>query len=151
MADQPFIGDYIILLFFAALGAFQITAAVNGLRGLLFFQYPPASLALGAALIIGAATWFFLSEARNVPDYTRGMNGDEQFLGFCLGVSGAFIFTALVSALLHPSLGAEATTLPPGLEGLRESHYPRLLYRTLKPACRWLWSLRPSMRAGKHS
>ena len=47
---------------------------------------------------------------------------------------------ALVSALLHPSLGAEATTLPPGLEGLRESHYPRLLYRALKPACRRLCS-----------
>jgi hypothetical protein len=140
LADQPFIGDYVILLFFAALGTLQIAAAVNGLRGLLFFHHRLASLALGAALIIGAATWFFLSEPRNVPDFTRGMNGNEQFLGFCLGVIGAFAFTALASALLHPSLGAGSASLSEGLEGLRESHYPRLLYRALGPACRRLCS-----------
>lgn len=140
LADHPFIGDYIILLFFTALGTLQIAAAVNGLRGLLFFHHRLASLGLSAALIIGAVTWFFLSEPRNVPDSTRGMDGNEQFLGFCLGVSGAFAFTALVSALLHPSLGAGAASSPAGLEGLRENHYPRLLYRTLKPTCRWLCS-----------
>lgn len=140
LADQPFTGEYVILLLFTALGTFQIAAAVNGLRGLLFVHHRHISTALGAALIIGAVTWFFLSEPRNVPDYTRGMNGNEQFLGFCLGVGGAFVLTVLVSALLHPSLGKSSASLPEGLEGLRESHYPRLLSRALRPAFRRLCS-----------
>lgn len=132
MADQPFFRDYVILLFFAGLGTLQIAAAANGLRGLLLLPNRSASLVLGAVLIAGAAAWFFLSEPRNVPDYTRGLKGSEQFRGFCIGVAGAFAVTALAAAALHPSLGAGAGRLPAGLEGLRESHYPRLLYRSLR-------------------
>lgn len=136
MTDQPFTGDYLVLLFFSGLGAIQIAAALNGLRGLLFLRHRQASLGLGAVLIAGAAAWFFLSEARNVPDYTRGLNASQQFAGFCLGVGGALALTALGPALLHPSLGAGKASLPPGLEGLRDSHYPRLLWRTLQPLLR---------------
>ncbi len=136
MADQPFLDDYTLLLFIAGLGTLQIAAALNGLRGLLFLHHRLASLGLGTALIAGAAAGFFLSEPRNVPDYTRGLNASEQFAGFCLGVGGAFVLTAVASALLHPSLGASMASLPAGLDGLREGHYPRLLWRALKPAFR---------------
>ncbi|MSQ05630.1 MAG: hypothetical protein EXR54_08985 [Dehalococcoidia bacterium] len=132
MTDQPFTGDYTVLLFFAALGAIQIAAALNGLKGLLFLHHRLASLSLGAVLIAGAAAWFFVSEPRNVPDYTRGLNATQQFAGFCMGAGGASTLTALVAAMLHPSLGAGTPALPPGLDGLRDSHYPRLLWRALQ-------------------
>jgi len=130
-----FILDYSILVFLASCGVFQMIAACEGFRGMLFFKYRPGSFLLGLGLLIGAFTWFFLSGSRNVPDSAHGMNGNEQFAYFFAGSGAGLAFTLVVASLRNRSLGAERADLPPGLGVLRECNYLRALYRT----CRSLW------------
>ncbi len=123
-----FVLDYFLLVFLAACGLFQIIAANKNLRGLLFFQHRPGSLLLGLALVAASLTWFYLSEPRNVPDSSFGLNGNEQFAYFFAGLGTALVFTLIVSSLRHWTLGAERTQLLPGLDALRESSYLRAMY-----------------------
>ncbi|MBM3943072.1 MAG: hypothetical protein FJ316_09145 [SAR202 cluster bacterium] len=130
--DDPFILDYIALVYVAALGTLQVAAAANGLQGLMLLGRRGLCLILGISLLGGAFTWFFLSAPRNVPDYLSGLNGTQQFYGFCAGVAAAFITTAVAAAFAQRQLGQGAVSLPEGVEGLRTSHYPRLLYWRLR-------------------
>lgn len=142
MATGSFILDYSILVFFAACGVFQMAAAFNGLRGLLFLSSGRISFLLGLALLVAAFAWFFLSEPRNVPDTSQGLNGNEQFGYFFAALGAALAFTLLASSLRNLSLGADPSQQgqrpPPGMDALRQSNYLRAVCRTLSGAfLRW--------------
>lgn len=128
-----FILDYFTLVFFASCGVFQMAAAYNGLRGLLFLQDRRLSFFLGLVLLAAAFAWFFLSGSRNLPDTHQGLNGYGQFGYFFAGFGAGLTFTLLVSSLSNRTLGEGHFRLPPGVDALRESNYIRALYRTLHP------------------
>ena len=123
-----FVLDYFLLVFLAACGLFQIIAAKENLRGMLFFQRRPGSLLFGLALVTASFTWFYLSEPRNVSDSALGLNGNEQFAYFFAGLGTALVFTLIVSSLRNWTLGADRTQLPNGLDALQESTYLRAMY-----------------------
>ena len=125
-----FILDYYLLVLLSASGLFQIAAAYAGLRGLLIFHGRWQAWLLGAALMAGAFVWFFLSQSRNVPDTALGMNGNEQFAYFFAGSGTALALNLVLSSLRNWSLGAGATDIPVGLDGLRDANYARALWRT---------------------
>ena len=148
MATGSFVLDYVILVFFASCGVFQMTAAYNGFQGLLFLSTRRISFLLGLALMVAALAWFFLAEPRNVPDTGRGLDGNQQFGYFFAGLGAALAFTLLASSLRNRSLGAEIQEPPPGVDALRQSNYLYALYQTLSWAvhhwkgpstwmCRW--------------
>ncbi|HIM49992.1 MAG TPA: hypothetical protein EYM32_14095, partial [Dehalococcoidia bacterium] len=74
-----FVPDYLVLVFSASCGVFQMAAACNGLHGLLFFKGRRTAFIFGLALWVAAFAWFFLSEPRNQPDTTLGLTGNQQF------------------------------------------------------------------------
>lgn len=131
-----FILDYSILVFFASCGVFQMAAACNGLRGLLFLPHLRLSFLLGLALLVAAFAWFFLSSPRNMPDSAQGLTGNDQFGYFFAGSGAALAFTLLVSSLRNLSLGAGPQKPLPGMDALRESNYLCALYRTLQLSIR---------------
>ena len=122
-----FIVDYYLLVFLTSCGLYQIVAAQNRIRGLLFFNSRPGAILFGLALAGGAVAWFFLSESRNVSDSGHGLNGNEQFAYFFAGLSTGLAFTLIVSSLRNFGLGARLTEIPPGLDALRETTYLRIL------------------------
>ena len=137
MTDS-FILDYFVLVFFASCGVFQMAAALNGLHGLMLFKGRRTALIFGLVLWVGAFTWFFLSEPRNIPDTGLGLTGNEQFGYFFAGSGAGLIATILVSSVKNRSLGQARSAIPSGIDALAESNYLRALYRTLKP---WLLRL----------
>ena len=125
-------------MFLASGVVFQMTAALGGLRGLLYFHQRLVTFLLGAVVLTGAEAWFFLSESRNVPDSAHGMNGNEQFGYFFAGAGAGLAFTLIVSSLRNWNLGAKQSHLPLGLDALRETSYLRALHRT----CSYYWTQR---------
>ena len=132
---SSFVLDYFLLVIFASCGLYQMAAAYNDLRGLLFCRSRRWAFLLGLALWAGAFTWFFLSEPRNQPDTGLGLTGNEQFGFFFAGSGTGLTATLLLSSLRNWSLGRGASSPAAGLDVLRESNYLRALYRTLRP---WL-------------
>ena len=122
-----FILDYYVLVLLAASGVFQVAGALQGFRGLLLFQRRPASIIFGLVLLVGAFTWFFLSEPRNVSDSGHGLNGNEQFAYFFAGSGTALALTLILASLRNLGLGTGPANLPPGLNALRETSYIRAL------------------------
>jgi len=127
-----FILDYLILVFWGSCGVFQLAAAYNTIRGLLFFQDRRLSALLGLGLIVAAFAWFFLSGPRNVPDTGPGINGNEQFGYFFAGSGAGLAFTLLASSLRNRELGRGRLSVPSGMDALRETNYLRALYGTLR-------------------
>ena len=138
-----FVPDYLILVFFASCGVFQMAAACNGLQGLLFFKGRRTAFLFGLALWVAAFAWFFLSEPRNQPDTGLGLTGNQQFGFFFVGSGAGLTLTLLLSSLRNLSLG----NYPPqtGLDALRQSNYLRALYGTLRP---WVVILRNRSSTG---
>ena len=159
-----FILDYYLLVLLASCGLFQVIAARNGIRGMLFFKHRLGSFIFGIGLFAAAFAWFFLSEPRNVPDTALGLNGNEQFAYFFAGSSTGLALTLGLASVLNWSLGknAEKTTGKSrvkqnekdrgedlhasalGLESLHDATYMRVLLsklRCLRP--------RPSRVAGQ--
>ena len=137
-----FILDYYVLVLLASIGVFQVAAANKGFRGMLFFQRRPACFVLGLALLVGAFTWFFLSEPRNVSDSAHGLNGNEQFAYFFAGTGTGLAITLIVASLRNWRMGVVRARVPPGLDALKEISYIRAFYRsglTLWPRIR-LWT-----------
>ena len=132
-----FVPDYLVLVFFASCGVFQMAAACNGLHGLLFFKGRRTALIFGFVLWVAAFAWFFLSEPRNQPDTTLGLTGNQQFGFFFVGSGAGLTFTLLISSLRNLSLGKDQ--IQPGLDALRQSNYLRALHGTLRP---WVALLR---------
>ena len=125
-----FILDYYVLVILASTGVFQAIAAVQGLRGLLFFKYRPSSILFGLAMLVGSFTWFFVSESRNVSDSGHGLNGNEQFAYFFAGSGTGLALSLALSSLRNWGLGAGDSTPPAGLDALNEVSYVRALLRT---------------------
>ena len=148
-----FVPDYLVLVFFASCGVFQMAAACNGLPGLLFFKGRRTAFIFGFVLWVAAFAWFFLSEPRNQPDTTLGLTGNQQFGFFFVGSGAGLTFTLLISSLRNLSLGKDQ--IQPGLDALRQSNYLRALHGTLRP---WVALLRgrsftghkPSIEAQTH-
>ena len=132
-----FVPDYLVLVFFASCGVFQMAAACNGLHGLLFFKGRRTAFIFGLVLWVAAFTWFFLSEPRNQPDTTLGLTGNQQFGFFFVGSGAGLTFTLLISSLRNLSFGKDQ--IQPGLDALRQSNYLRALHGTLRP---WVALLR---------
>ena len=125
-----FILDYYVLVLLASIGVFQVVAAHKGFRGMLLFQRRPASFVFGLVLLVGAFTWFFLSEPRNVSDGAHGLNGNEQFAYFFAGTGTGLAVTLIVSSLRNWSMGAAKAKVPLGLDALKEISYIRAFNRT---------------------
>ena len=124
-----FILDYYLLVFLASCGVFQMLGAWKAFVGMLYLKYRPGSFVLGLTLLIGAFTWFFLSEPRNVSDDAHGLNGNEQFAYFFAGSGTALAFTLFLSSLINWKLGAERSNFWPGLDALKQGGYVRVIYR----------------------
>lgn len=139
-----FVPDYLVLVFFASCGVFQMAAACNGLHGLLFFKGRRTAFIFGLALWVAAFAWFFLSEPRNQPDTTLGLTGNQQFGFFFVGAGAGLTFTLLISSLRNLSLGKDQ--IQPGLDALRQSNYLRALHGTLWP---WVALLRGRSFTGR--
>lgn len=132
-----FIADYYLLVFLTSCGLYQIVAAQNRLKGMLFIKNRPGATLFGLALGGCAIAWFFLSASRNVSDSGHGLNGNEQFAYFFAGLSTGLAFTLIVASLRNWGLGSRLTEIPPGLDALRETTYLRILqhgWRRLQPA-----------------
>ena len=100
-----FILDYYLLVLLASCGLFQVIAARNGVRGMLFFKHRLGSFIFGIGLFAAAFAWFFLSESRNVPDTALGLNGNEQFAYFFAGSGTGLALTLGLASVLNWSLG----------------------------------------------
>ena len=126
MTDS-FILDYYLLVLLAAGGVFQVAAARARYRGLLIIPHRGASYVLGLAMVVVGFAWFFLSEPRNVPDSTLGLDGNQQFGYFFAGSGTALFLTLIVTSMRHRRARLQGGNAPPGLEALREaSHYTAL-------------------------
>ena len=127
-----FILDYYFLVLIASCGLFQIVGALHGYRGMAFFDNRFASACIGAAALIGAFAWFFLSQDRNVPDSDLGMNGNEQFAYFFAGSGTGLAITLILTSLRQLNFGAQQRELPPGLDALKETTFLLLIFRLIR-------------------
>jgi hypothetical protein len=131
--------DYLIFVFFAALGLLQMVAIRQRWTGLLFCRrWPLLSYVLGLAGLGGGYAWFFFSDDRNVP----GLEGWQLFSRFAVAAGAAVLVTLLASSALHARLNEGTTarqdcSLSPaseerGLEALRTLTYWQALTRWLR-------------------
>ena len=127
-----FILDYYLLVLIASCGLFQIVGALHGYRGMTFSDNRFASTCIGAAALIGAFTWFFLSQDRNVPDSDLGMNGNEQFAYFFAGSGTGLAITLILTSLRQLKFGAQQRELPEGLDALKETTFLSLIFRLIR-------------------
>lgn len=127
-----FILDYYLLVLIASCGLFQIVGALHGYRGMTFSDNRFVSTFIGAAALIGAFTWFFLSEDRNVSDSDLGMNGNEQFAYFFAGSGTGLAITLILTSLRQLKFGAQQRELPEGLDALKETTFLSLISRLIR-------------------
>ena len=122
--------DYLLFTFLAALGVLQLVAALNRLDGLLFIRPRGLAGAVGVLLVIGAFTWFFGTEPRNLPDTAGGLDGNQQTGLFAAGAGAALVLTLLLSSVLNfrRSRGSSET---PGLDNLCHTTYIQALAHAL--------------------
>ena len=98
---SAFFIDYFIFVFLLAFGAIQITASLNGLSGILFFQKLLVAKIFGLAIIIFAIGWFYLSGDRNLNDVYGGLDANDQSGLFALGVIAALFITLVISSVTN--------------------------------------------------
>ena len=122
--------DYTLFVFVAALGLFQVVAGWNGLEGLLLVRPRSVAKVVGAALVIGAFTWFFGTETRNLPDTSGGLDGPQQAGYFTAAAGSALLVTLALSSLLN---FRRANGVPGklGLDDLRDTTYLHALGSTV--------------------
>ena len=120
------IPDYVLFVFFGALGVLQLAFARSRTQGMLFVRRSPrASALLGAALVVAAFTWFFVTGPRNIPDTAGGLDGNVQALFFFTGGAGALVTTALLSSLINYRWGHDTPSPTSGLSALEGTTYMR--------------------------
>jgi hypothetical protein len=90
--------DYFVLVFFAAVGVFQIVAVRVGLRGLCFFGHPIVQSFFGAAAIVAAFAWFYTKEERNVQ---HTVEGAQQLVFFLAAAILAYLVTAGLASIIN--------------------------------------------------
>ena len=121
--------QYVVFVFFAAIGTIQVSAAYAGLHGLLIFRGRRLATLLGYIIIIVAFLWFFGLVDRN----KRGLEGFEQARLFAPSALCAMTVTAVITSLIHKWRGIHhpgvhksvwnALQIPQGLEALRDMSY----------------------------
>jgi len=123
--------EYFLLAFVCCLGVLQIVANANKLRGISFFKRPTLGYLFAALIIIGAISWFFITEDRIVP----GLTGPDMALWFFVGASLAVITTLILSSLINrrmsPSMG-DPEPEEKGLGVLKEITYFQAIRRHLR-------------------
>ena len=122
--------EYFLLAFVSCLGVLQIVANANKLRGISFFKRLTLGYIFAALIIIGAISWFFITEDRIVP----GLTGPDMALWFFVGATLAVITTLILSSLLNrrmsPSIG-DPEPEEKGLGVLKEITYFQAIHRHL--------------------
>ena len=126
-----FATDYYILVCVATVGVLQVAASFGKLNGLLFVKSPVLARVLGAALVVGAFTWFFTVGDRNINDYEGGLDAPTQALFFFFGSSTGMAFTLLASALVNLRMNGHGQTPEEGLNALRGANYLAALAQSI--------------------
>ena len=132
---MPFALDYLLLVFLSSSGAIQLAVSQGPLYGLRFIKSPFLNKILGLLLIFISFTWFFVSEPRNIPDSSDGLDGNQQALFFILGAGIATIFTILISSLNKHSPNKKTLIPQPGLESLNYNSF----YSSTRIYLKLLW------------
>jgi hypothetical protein len=93
--------EYMIFVFIASVGVLQLVAAWTKLKGLLFLKRPVLAYLLSLLAIGGSFYWFFQRDNR-IDTIMRqtGLEGKQQFFGFCIAAFLAIVFTLIVSSLI---------------------------------------------------
>ena len=133
---MPFELDYLLLVFFSSCGSIQLAVSQGPLYGLRFVKSPFPNKVFGLLLISISFTWFFISEPRNIPDSSDGLNGNQQALFFIFGASLATIFTVLISSLHNYSNNRRFLLSKPGLESLNSHSF----YSSTRKYLKLLWN-----------
>lgn len=101
--------EYLLFVFTASVGVLQLVAVRTELKGLLFFKRPALAYFTALLAIGGAFYWFFgLGDPMDMamhltgdPEMRKtGLEGREQFFGFCIAAFLAVFFTVTVSSLI---------------------------------------------------
>ena len=120
---SEFARDYFILVFVASTGVVQIAASMGRLDGLLFFKHPLLARVLGLALILAAVIWFFLSDTRNINDYSGGLDANSQARIFFLACLASVAANFIVSSLVNRRMRRGDPVPEGGLDALRRTSY----------------------------
>ena len=129
---MPFPIDYFLLIFLSTCGVLQLVSLWNGLIFLSFANRLIVNLPLSVVMIIGPFIWFFVSENRNVPDTSTGLDGNQQAMLFIAGSLAGLIFTLLITSLRGTNPCNKCEHSPRGLDTLRKTTYLRALVLTLR-------------------
>lgn len=128
--------DYIVWVFFSALGVVQVACAISGLRGVLFVRGAPVrwTVVVGLALAVGMTTWYFLDEKRNQPDTGLGLDANAQARLFVISAGFAVALTFLVTSAINHRWGANSgwdpgsgDPPPEGFEWFRRTTFMRAI------------------------
>jgi hypothetical protein len=77
------------------------------LDGLCFIKQPILQYILGAVIIIGAFSWFFISKERNVQHTVEG----SQQLGLFLGsIVAGYAITAILASIIQAKVSSRGST-----------------------------------------
>ncbi len=124
--------QYLIWVFFAAVGVLQIAAALNGLKGIQFFNNKWLDLFVGAACILGSYGWFFASANRNTDGRNSKVEGLEQAIFFLIASAGAVLFTFAITSIIHRSRVSNTSCDESGIDALRT----RTVWQALRSSIR---------------
>jgi hypothetical protein len=127
--------DYLILTFISSLGAIQIGASIGLFTRLLIIQNSRLSLLSGLALLVGAFSWFFISDYRNLNDTEGGLNATGQITFLSLGASSALLATLLIASLAAIRNAIKSFNIK-GVEALKTSPLYNALAQRLQRAYR---------------
>lgn len=119
--------EYLAFVFMASVGVLQLVAASVQLRGLLFLKRPILAYPL-SFLIIGSAFYWFFQRDNRIDTIMRqtGLEGTQQFFGFCIGAFLAVVFTLIASSLISAiqnKTPINENAPSQGLDALREKSY----------------------------
>ena len=123
--------DYFLFVFVSGIGAIQVAASLGDLKGLLLLQSKTLTRALGLALPVAAAVWFFSTEARNINDYEEGLDANSQALFFFFGAFSAVIATFVVASIVNYRMAGSTAPRDAGLDAVRDTNYAKALARSL--------------------
>ena len=99
--------DYFLLVCIGSIGVYQIVAVHAKLDGLCFVKQPLLQYILGAVIIIGAFSWFFISKERNVQHTVEG----SQQLGLFLGsIVAGYAITAILASIIQAKVSSRGST-----------------------------------------
>ena len=92
--------EYTLWVFLSTIGIFQYTALKNNLWGFVVLRNMPSiTKILSILIIISSFLWFFLSEDRNVPDTTEGIDGVVQTRWFAIGAISAIAMLTFIASI----------------------------------------------------